>query len=99
MNSTLVSASRLFIHLFLRHAWRTTQQKWTTSFAGGGLLLAMFAMPSFGIAVFGTAFAGWSVAVLLFGAFSALIGNRIGVGREKAVLQKAHADKHRSSRL
>lgn len=54
----------------------------------------MFAMPSLGIAVFGTAFAGWSVAVLLFGAFSALVGNRIGVGLEKAVLEKAHADQH-----
>ncbi|MDM9645795.1 hypothetical protein [Rhizobium sp. S163] len=92
MKTSLASTSRLFMRLFLRHAWRTTQQKWTTSFAGGGLLLATFAMPSFGIAVFGTAFAGWGIAVVLFSAFSALVGNRIGVGREKAVLEKAHAD-------
>lgn len=96
MKSIVASTSRPLIRLFFRHAWRTTQRKWTTSFAGGGLLLAIFAMPSFGIAVFGTAFAGWTGGILLFSVFSALLGNRIGVGREKAKLEKAQADQHRS---
>ncbi|MGO7388728.1 hypothetical protein ACCT20_36625, partial [Rhizobium ruizarguesonis] len=67
-----------FCDSFMRHAWRTTQQEWTTSFALGGLLCGSFAMPSFGVAVFGTAFAGWWAGVLLFGIVMGLVGNRVG---------------------
>lgn len=88
MKLNYAAAARLLRRLFMRHAWRTTQQKWTTSFALGGLLLASVAMPSFGIAVFGTAFAGWWAAVFLVSLVSGLIGNRVGIGREKAVLEK-----------
>jgi hypothetical protein len=43
-------------------------------------------MPSFGIAVFGTAFAGWWLAVFLTTGVFGLVGNRLGIGREKATL-------------
>jgi hypothetical protein len=39
-------------------------------------------MPPFGIAVFGTAFAGWWLAVLIMTVFF----GRVGVGRKKASL-------------
>ncbi|MCZ8041676.1 MAG: hypothetical protein O9330_04300 [Beijerinckiaceae bacterium] len=47
-------------------------------------MLATIAVPPLGIAVFGTAFAGWWFAVFLMTLFSGLIGNRFGIGREKA---------------
>lgn len=71
---------------FVRLAWTTTQQKWTTSFIIGGLALATMVMPGLGIAVFGTAFAGWWFAVFIMTLFFGLVGNRVGVGREKATL-------------
>jgi hypothetical protein len=76
----------------LRRAWTTTQQRWTTSFVIGGLVLATLVTPSFGIAVFGTAFAGWWVAVALLAVFSGLVGNRIGIGREKAAMERKGAE-------
>lgn len=72
----------------IRMAWTTTQQKWTTSFVGGGLALASLLMPPFGIAVFGTAFAGWWLAVFIMTVFFGLVGNRVGLGREKATLMR-----------
>ena len=71
---------------FVRLAWTTTQQKWTTSFVVAGLALATLMMPRFGIAVFGTAFAGWWFAVCIMTLFFGLVGNRVGVGRKKATL-------------
>ena len=50
-------------------------------------MAAPLAMPDFGIAVFGGAFAGWWLAVLVVAAFSGLVGNRIGVGREVAAAE------------
>ena len=72
----------------IRHAWTTTQQKWTTSFVVGGLILATVVMPPLGIAVFGTAFAGWWFAVFLMTLVCGLVGNRFGIGRERAALKK-----------
>lgn len=78
---------------FVRLAWTTTQQKWTTSFIIAGLVLASMIMPGLGIAVFGTAFAGWWLAVFITTVFFGLVGNRVGVGREKATLMRqAQAD-------
>ena len=73
---------------FIRHAWTTTQQKWTTSFVIGGLILATIVMPPFGIAVFGTAFAGWWFAVFLMTLVCGLVGNRFGIGREQNALKR-----------
>ncbi|MGO7273036.1 hypothetical protein [Rhizobium ruizarguesonis] len=58
MQIRFAPASRLMMRLSVRYAWTTTQQKWTTGFVVAGVLLAMIAAPNFGIAVFGTAFAG-----------------------------------------
>ncbi|MGK9053115.1 hypothetical protein [Neorhizobium petrolearium] len=82
------ATARFMAHQFLRLAWTTTQQKWTTSFIIAGLTLATLVMPGFGIAVFGTAFAGWWFAVFVMTLFFGLVGNRIGVGREKAAITR-----------
>jgi hypothetical protein len=71
---------------FVRFAWTSTQQKWTTAFILAGVALASIMMPGLGIAVFGTAFAGWWLAVLVMTVFFGLVGNRVGVGREHAKL-------------
>lgn len=87
------ATARFMARQFVRLAWTTTQQKWTTSFVVAGLALATLVMPGFGIAVFGTAFAGWWLAVVIMTIFFGLVGNRVGVGREKArLLHKAQAD-------
>lgn len=78
--------ARFMRRQFVRHAWTTTQQKWTTSFIFGGLLIATIAVPPLGIAVFGTAFAGWWLTVFLMTLFFGLVGNRVGIGRERAAL-------------
>lgn len=80
------ATARFMFRHFVRLAWTTTQQKWTTAFVMAGLALATIAMPRIGIAIFGTAFAGWWFAVLLMALFFGLVGNRVGVGREKATL-------------
>lgn len=80
------ATARFMRRQIIRMTWTTTQQKWTTSFVGGGLALASLLMPPFGIAVFGTAFAGWWLAVFILTVFLGLVGNRVGVGREKASL-------------
>lgn len=82
------TTARFMARHSVRLAWTTTQQKWTTSFVVAGLTLATLVMPGFGIAVFGTAFAGWWFAVFIMTLFFGLVGNRVGVGREKAVLQQ-----------
>ena len=74
--------------LAVRRFWTTPQQRWTTGFAIGGLALASLVMPPFGVAVFGGAFAGWGLAVVLVAVFCGLVGNRIGIGREKAEIVK-----------
>lgn len=80
------ATARFMARHSVRLAWTTTQQKWTTSFVIGGLALATMVMPRLGIAVFGTAFAGWWFAVFIMMLFFGLVGNRVGVGREKATL-------------
>lgn len=80
------ATARFMARHSVRLAWTTTQQKWTTSFVIAGLVLATMVMPGLGIAVFGTAFAGWWFAVFITTLFFGLVGNRVGVGREKASL-------------
>ena len=82
------ATARFMLRQLIRLAWTTTQQKWTTSFVLAGTVLAMVVMPRLGIAVFGTAFAGWWFAVLVMTIFFGLVGNRVGVGREKATLMR-----------
>ncbi|MCR4520977.1 MULTISPECIES: hypothetical protein [Bosea] len=82
---------------FVRHAWTTSQQKWTTSCAIGGLVLATMVTPGFGIAVFGTAFAGWWVAVILITIFSGLFGRHLSLSRSHSKLVKqVEADRLRA---
>ncbi|MGO7535241.1 hypothetical protein [Rhizobium leguminosarum] len=80
------ATARFMLRQSVKLVWTTTQQKWTTSFVLAGLALATVCMPGFGIAVFGTAFAGWWFAVVVMTVFFGLVGNRVGVGREKATL-------------
>ncbi len=80
--------ARFFRRIFLRHAWSTTQRKWTTSFILLGVVLASLCMPNFGVAVAGTAFAGWWLGVLISALVAGLIGNRVGVGREKSSIAR-----------
>ncbi|UXT48166.1 hypothetical protein FY136_02550 [Agrobacterium tumefaciens] len=82
------ASARFMARQFVRLAWTSTQQKWTTSFIVAGLVLASTVMPGLGIAVFGTAFAGWWFAVFLMTVFFGLIGNRVGIGREKATIKR-----------
>jgi hypothetical protein len=82
------ATARFMFRHFVRVAWTTTQQKWTTASVIAGLVLATMVMPGLGIAVFGTAFAGWWLAVFVMTIFFGLIGNRVGVGREKATLMR-----------
>ncbi|MDI7920711.1 hypothetical protein [Ferirhizobium litorale] len=89
MSFDLRAAGRIVRAKIIRHTWTNTQQRWTTSFAVGGLVLGGIAVPPFGIAVFGTAFAGWWIAVLFVTLFCGLVGNRFGIGREKAALERA----------
>lgn len=86
------ATARFMARQFVRLAWTTTQQKWTTSFIIGGLSLATLIMPGLGIAAFGTAFAGWWLAVFVTTVFFGLVGNRVGVGREKAALVRQSQD-------
>ncbi|TBG15989.1 hypothetical protein [Rhizobium leguminosarum] len=92
MKPNYAASARFLRRRFVRHAWTTTQQKWTTSFVVVGLLVASAVMPTFGIAVFGTAFAGWWLAVSLLTVFFGLLGNRAGIGLEKAALQRKEAE-------
>ncbi|MDQ0455162.1 hypothetical protein [Rhizobium paknamense] len=80
------ATARLIARHAVRLAWTTTQQKWTTSFGLAGLVLATMVTPSFGIVAFGTAFAGWWLAVFVITLLFGLMGNRVGVGREKATM-------------
>lgn len=75
--------ARFMRQRFKRHAWTTPQQKWTTGGIIVGLVVATIVMPPFGIAVFGTAFAGWWFAVFLMTLVCGLVGNRFGIGREQ----------------
>ncbi|RVD37110.1 hypothetical protein EN742_20965 [Mesorhizobium sp. M4A.F.Ca.ET.020.02.1.1] len=94
MNQNFQTALRIVRNRFIRHAWTSTQQRWTTSFVVAGLILATIVMPSFGIAVFGTAFAGWWLAVFIMTGVCGLVGNRVGIGREKArMMRQAEADR------
>lgn len=80
------ATARFMRRQIIHRAWTTTQQKWTTSFVIGGLALASVVMPPVGIALFGTAFAGWWLAVFVMTVFFGLVGNRFGIGREKAAI-------------
>lgn len=72
----------------IEKAWTTSQQKWTSSCALGGLILTTLLMPPLGISVLGTAFAGWWLGVFVLTIFCGLVGNRIGIGKEKAAFEK-----------
>ena len=70
---------------FVRLAWSSTQQKWTTTGALIGLAFALM-LPGFGVASAGGGIAGWVIAVPFFMLLFGLAGNRYGLGREKAAL-------------
>ncbi|MEQ1901694.1 MAG: hypothetical protein ABL866_13290 [Devosia sp.] len=68
-----------------RLVWSTPQRRRTTSFVLGALVLMTVFLPPIGIATRGGAFAGWWIAVFIGAVLSGLVGNRIGVAREKSV--------------
>ncbi|AIC28136.1 hypothetical protein IE4771_CH03042 [Rhizobium etli bv. mimosae str. IE4771] len=72
--------------MFVRFAWRTAQRRWTTIRVAVALILTTAFIPSLGIAIFGTAFAGWWVVLGVMALLGGLAGNRVGIGREKATL-------------
>ncbi len=91
------ATARFMLRQFVRLAWTSTQQKWTTSFVLAGVTLATIVMPRLGIAVFGTAFAGWWLAVFVMTVFLGLVGNRLGVGRDMAIQKRqTQTDKRRA---
>lgn len=59
--------------------WGTRERRWTTYWTIGGLVAASLFMPAIGIAVLGTAFAGWWLAVLVITLISGMFGNRLVV--------------------
>lgn len=79
------TTGRFMRRQFVRLAWTTTQQKWTTRGALIGLAFALM-LPGFGVASAGGGISGWIVDVPLFTLLFGLAGNRFGVGREKATL-------------
>lgn len=78
---------RFMARQFVRLAWTTTQQKCTTTGALVGFVFSIL-LPGFGLAMAGGGIAGWIVAIPLFTVLFGLVGNRIGVGREKAALMR-----------
>ncbi|OBY05976.1 hypothetical protein BAE36_17390 [Rhizobium leguminosarum bv. trifolii] len=80
------AASHLMFRMFVRFAWRTAQRRWTTIGVGAALILTSAFIPNLGIAIFGTAFAGWWVVLGVMALLGGLAGNRVGIGREKATL-------------
>ena len=89
------ATARFLARQAVKRAWTTSQQRWTTSFVGVGFLLAAIFVPPFGIAALGTAIAGWWIAVIVVTIVFGLVGNRFGIGREKAALLR---DPDRSTR-
>jgi uncharacterized membrane protein len=81
------ATARFMSRRFVRLAWTTTQQKWTTTGSLVGLVFSMM-LPGFGLASGGGGMAGWIVAIPLFMVVFGLAGNRIGIGREKATLMR-----------
>lgn len=67
----------------LRWVATTPEGKWTAAGIGLGFGIALIVMPGFGIAVFGTAFAGWWFGVALATVFGGLLGNRWGIVEER----------------
>jgi amino acid transporter len=88
MNFDFKATAQLMLQRAIHHFWATPQQRWTTGSVIAGVVLASIFMPAFGIAVFGTAFAGSGIAVVVVTVFFGLVGNRIGIGREKAEMMR-----------
>lgn len=81
--------ARFMAQRLKRHAWTTPRQKWTTRGLVAGLAIATITVPPFGIAVFGTAFAGWWFAVFLMTLVCGLAGRHVGLGRELAAIKQS----------
>lgn len=80
------AASLFMFRMFVRFAWRTAQRRWTAIGVAVALFLTTAFIPSLGIAIFGTAFAGWWIVLGVMALLGGLAGNRVGIGREKATL-------------
>ena len=87
-------ATRFLGRQFVRLAWTTTQQKWTTAGICAATITTIAFVPNLGIAIFGTAFAGWWVVLFVTAMLGGLAGNRVGVGREKAALLRQTESKN-----
>lgn len=81
------AVAHFLTHQFVRLAWTTTQQKFTTSGAIVGFVFSLM-LPGFGLVSGGGGIAGWMVAIPLLTVLFGLAGNRIGLGREKASLMR-----------
>lgn len=79
------AVGHFIVRKFVRLAWTTTQQRCTTVGAGVGLTFSTL-LPGFGLVSAGAGIAGWMVAIPLFTVLFGLVGNRVGIGREKAAL-------------
>lgn len=58
---------------------KTPERKWTAVGVALGFGGALILVPPLGIAMFGTAFAGWWLVVGIVTALGALLGNRVGI--------------------
>lgn len=88
MQFDYAATGRFMWRQLVRRCWTTTHQKWATSFLLAGFAIATCFVPHLGIAVFGTAFAGWWLTVFVVTMFFWLLGSRLGVEREKSALER-----------
>lgn len=76
-----LATSRALARRVWKYALSTTTRRWTTFGALVAAFLALYFVPPLGVAMLGTAFAGWWLAVFLAIAFGAVAGNAFGANR------------------
>lgn len=79
---SVMGIARAALRALRRLLWGTEQRRWTV----GGLVvgwLVGLCLPGMGLSMLGGATNIWGWAVLGFTVIGGIIGNRIGIGREK----------------
>lgn len=88
MKNRIGAASQVVHRLAIRHAWTTRQQKWVTAGVILGIIIGSGIVPSFGLAAFGTAIAGWWLAVVMIALFGGFMGHYLNLRSELAKLKR-----------
>jgi hypothetical protein len=81
MTNRYLATSHALARRVCIYALSTTTRRWTTFGALAAAFLALYLVPPLGVAVLGTAFAGWWLVVFLAVLFGAVAGNAIGASR------------------